>query len=442
MQPRLTTLIVLTVGLAGCLAGCEPGIFGPAPTLSDAGTAPGASILPRPQATAAEGMLIDGGVRRNGRRSDAGRGLRDAAPPPPKPFTANEVPPQEISRLREQSGVALTAFWRWKRVPTPAQVPQAVVDTIEPMRRLARGQWRVRLTTAGRMRATFVSRGLPLPPQSALLAREDRYGSIALWPDQRRYRVLPPGTLRATLGERRADVNPMSPGKHEELGEGERLGFKTRKVKLTSSFGTLQLELAPMLEAGRGGPLLCRLLVEIAGIDPSTKQCVAPEVVLAADYVWNDGEPAEGGGIGFEVTAVSRQNDFPAAELAVPPAAARRSPSGLPSVRGGRFFDEAELAAFRSEATAAPNPPGPNAPEAGLRASNQSDLLLYLLLDGVPVAAVEPWGETVIHGPLDGRYSVQWRTFLGELIGEASEQDLPAMVVYGGAATTDKPDGG
>jgi hypothetical protein len=438
MRLHLTTLVMLTVGLAGC----EPGIFGPAPPVSDAGTAPGASILPRPLATAAEGMLVDGGSRRNGRGADAGPHVRDAAPPPPKPLTANEVLPPDTSRLREQSGVALTSFWRWKQVPTPPQVPQAVAETIEPMRRLARGQWRVRLTAAGRMRASFVSRSLPLPPQSALLAREDRYGSIVLWPDERRYRVLPPGTLRAMLGERRADINPMSPGKHEALGEGERLGFKTRKVKLTSSFGTLQLELAPMLEAGRGGPLLCRLLVEIAGIDPSTKQCGAPEVVLAADYSWNDGEPAEGGGIRFEVTAVSRQSDFPSRELAVPPAAARQTPSGLPSVRGGRFFAEAELAAFRSERAAPPNPPAPNAPETGLNASNQSDLLLYLLLDGVPVAALEPWGETAIRGPLDGRYSVQWRTFLGEVIGEASEQDLPATVIYGGVATADQPDGG
>ncbi len=438
MRLQLTTLVVLTVGLAGC----EPGFFGPAPTVSDAGAAPGASILPRPLATAAEGMLTDGGSRGNGQGTDAGRGVRDAAPPPPKPLTANEVLLPDVSRLREQSGVALTAFWRWKRVPTPAQVPQAATNTIEPMRRLARGQWRVQLTTAGRMRASFVSRGLPLPPRSALLAREDRYGSIVLWPDERHYRVLPPGTLRATLGERRADINPMSPGKAEALGEGERLGFKTRKVKLTSSFGTLQLELAPMLEAGRGGPLLCRLLVEIAGIDPSIKLCRGPEVALAADYSWTGGEPEEGGGIRFEVTAVSRQNDFPASELAVPPAGARQSPSSLPSVSGGMFFSEAELAAFRSEEAAPPSPPSPGAPEVGLKASNQSDLLLYLLLDGVPVAAVEPWGETAIRGPLSGRYSVQWRTFLGEIIGETSEHHLPATIIYGGVATADQPDGG
>ncbi|MBW2458234.1 MAG: hypothetical protein JRI68_27260 [Deltaproteobacteria bacterium] len=310
------------------------------------------------------------------------------------------------------------------------------------MRRLTRGQWRIQLTPAGRMRATFLSRGLPLPPQSALLARADRYGSLVLWPDERRYRILPPGTLRAALGEGRADRNPMSPGKHEDLGEGERLGFKTRKVKLTSSFGAVELELAPMIEAGRAAPLLCRLLVEVAGVDPSTKHCAGSEVVLAADYVWSDGEPPEGGGIRFEVTAVTRQTDLPAAELTVPPPTARHTPSGLPVVTGGRFFSEAELAAFRTEAAAAPSPPPSDAPETGLKAGNQSDLLLYLLLDGVPVAAVEPWGEVMIRGPLDGRYSLQWRTFLGERIGEATEHDLPATVVYGSAPPAEQPDAG
>jgi len=438
MNLRATVLVVVACGLLGC----EPGAFGPAPTVTDAGTAPGASILPRPLASTAEGLVEDGGGRTNGRGADAGPGSPDAAPPPPKPFTATEVAPPEIVRLREQSGVVLTAFWRWQRVPAPAQVPQAIAETLEPMRRLARGQWRIQLTPNGRLRATFVSRSLPLPPQSALLARADRYGSLVLWPDERRYRVLPPGTLRAVLGEGRADRNPMSPGKHEDLGEGERLGFKTRKVKLTSSFGSVLLELAPLIEAGRGAPLLCRLLVEVAGIDPSTKQCRGTEVVLAADYLWSEGEPAEGGGVRFEVEAVARQTDLPAAELTVPPATARHVASGLPAVKGGRFFSEAELAAFRAEAGPPPSAPAADAPATGLKAGNQSDLLLYLLLDGVPVAAVKPWDEAAIRGPRDGRYSLQWRTFLGDLIGETTEVDLPATVVYGSAPPSEQPDAG
>ncbi len=66
---------------------------------------------------------------------------------------------------------------------------------------------------------------------------------------------------------------------------------------------------------------------------------------------------------------------------------------------------------------------------------------MYLLLDGVPVVAVPANSERYVIGPQRGRYSVQWRTFLGERIAPPQTVEMPARLSYGGA-DAGAPDGG
>ena len=56
---------------------------------------------------------------------------------------------------------------------------------------------------------------------------------------------------------------------------------------------------------------------------------------------------------------------------------------------------------------------------------------LYVLLDGVPVAATPPWADRYVIGPRPGRYGWQWRSFLGDLIDKPTEVQLPARITYG-----------
>src|SRR5262249_2421164 len=138
--------------------------------------------------------------------------------------------------------------------------------------------WNVDLADNGRMRIEFASRALPLPAFSEIRQRWDRFGSIVIWPNSSDYRVIPAGALRTVLGERRVDVTPLSSGAFRAHGEGKKFGVATRKVELTSSLGKLGLEIAEVAEAGEGGPLLCRVLVEIAGVDPKSSVCQPNEV--------------------------------------------------------------------------------------------------------------------------------------------------------------------
>jgi hypothetical protein len=57
--------------------------------------------------------------------------------------------------------------------------------------------------------------------------------------------------------------------------------------------------------------------------------------------------------------------------------------------------------------------------------------LRYVYLDGVPVAWVAPYREKHIIGPPKGRYTVQWRTFLGDAIEPPKTVEVPARISLG-----------
>src|SRR5437763_144069 len=57
-----------------------------------------------------------------------------------------------------------------------------------------------------------------------------------------RYRVLPPGALRAFLDEGRADVVPLAPARVTTGDAGNRLGRATQRSYVTTAYGTIELE--------------------------------------------------------------------------------------------------------------------------------------------------------------------------------------------------------
>jgi hypothetical protein len=440
VRPQIAIALVMSCAVT---AGCDPDGAAHSPLGSDAAASPNISAQPRQLATHdARGRqpAPDAGATKRGGLlfGDGGFYLPDAAPPPPTPFGAEEVVPAEQLRRRELSGLVLTATWRWRDVPPPAETPQLSKEGLEHARKAAALNVRLELADTGRLRMVFDSVALPLPQRSELLARADRYGSIVLWPNGTRFRVLSPGALRTTLGEGRVDVTPLSPGKLSKHGQGARLEQETRKLRITSPLGTLDLETARLPEAGRAGPLLCRMLAELVGVDPSIEGCAKADVVLSAQFAWKDG-----GGVALEVTSITKRTDLPAQDFLVPPPGARYAASGLPASPARIFFTRDELEAFRTEAGEPPDEPNPKAPDEGFSARNQSDRLLYVLLDGVPVAATPPWDERYLIGPRPGLYSVQWRTFLGDFIGKPTVVHVPIRLTYGvtdaGAA---RPDGG
>ncbi|MDI3289781.1 hypothetical protein [Polyangium sp. 15x6] len=438
MKPPVA-LALLLPALAACEA--PPGTPSSTTSTTDAAS-PNASILPAPLATEAEEAPHDAGLPEGGpiglMADPSGRLIiPDAGAPPPGVLRGDEAIPAEAPATKDLAGATLEAVFRPRNVPPAPRGPEISQDGIKAAAALTAPKWKIDLTDTGRMRIEFASRAMPLPQRSEIRARTDRYGHIVLWPDATDYRVVPPGALRTVLGERRVDVTPLSPGVVRSVGEGKRLQLPTRKVEITSSLGSVRLELGKSAEIGEGGALLCRALVEVVGVDPRTPVCQGGEVPLAAAYTWQDG-----GGIDFEITTITRRTDIPTNDTLVPPPGSAYQPSGLPASPGGVFLTREEVTAFRSSALSLPPPTDPLAPGEGFVAVNASDMLAYVLVDGVPVVAVPPNDQRYVIGTLRGKYVIQWRTFLGDRIGPASTLDLPARFTFGEVPDAGAPDAG
>ncbi len=407
----------------------------------DAGPSPNASILPAPLATEApeliasamtpsqaDAALIDGKLL----AADA-----SAPQPPPESLAPGLALPAETPVSKDLTGVTLDAIFRWRDLPPPYKAPEVSAEGLREALKATSLQWKIDLTETGRMRIEFASAALPLVARSEIRARTERYGHLVLWPNATSYRVVPPGALRTLLGEHRVDVTPLSVGATKSQGEGKRLGVTVRKVEVTSSLGSLKMELGKINEAGEGGALLCRALVEIIGVDPKSPACVAGEAPLHAAYSWQ-----EGGGITLEVTALQKRTDLSSNALLMPPPGAAPQKGGLPLPPYGIFLTQAQLAAFRTVASPLQPSKDPSAPGEGIVAANGGDMLMYLLVDGVPAVAVPPGAERYLIGPQRGKYSLQWRTFLGERVLPPRVVEAPARVTYGVASDAGAPDGG
>ena len=438
----------LAVAFVAIVTACDPPSTMP-PT-SDAGASPNASILPAPLATEAPEVLdagspttkIDAGPLGIPADSAGRLVLPDAGAPVPEALRADPIAP-ESPTSREVPGLSLDAVFHWKDVPAPPKSPEVSADGIREAQKLTALTWKIDLADAGRMRIEFTSRALPLPAHAEIRARSDRYGNLVLWPMATEYRVIQPGALRTVVGERRVDVTPLATGTVKAQGEGKRLGLVTRKVELVSSLGTLKLELGKAPEVGEGGPLLCRVLVEMDGIDPKSTVCQPGEVPLSAIYTWTGGDPAKAGnGVTFEVTTLTKRTDVALNGMLTPPPGAAFAATGLPAVPHGIFLSKDELAAFRTGPLPLPPSTDATAPGEGFVAVNHSDTLYYLLLDGVPVVAVPPGSDRYVIGPVRGHYVAQWRTFLGEKVYPTHLVDMPARITQGGAADAGAPDGG
>jgi hypothetical protein len=405
----------------------------------DAGASPNASILPAPLAEPPDLLdaSVDGGQQ--GMAADpAGRlFVADAGGAPPEPLRPEVVMAVEAPSGKDLGGVTLDAAWRWRDVPAPPRAPEVSLEGIKEAQKATALTWKIDLSDSGRMRIAVTSHAQAFPRGSEIRSRADRWGHIVLWPNMTRYRVVPVGALRTAIGERRVDMTPLSVGTVLMQGEGRRLSVATRKVEIASTVGTIKLELGKLADAGDGGALLCRALVEMGGVDPKTPACVPGEVPIAASYAWQ-----EGGGISFEATTVVRRIDLPPGEMVVPPPGAQHVTEGLPAAPDGIFLTREQLAAFRSTALPASPQADRTAPAEGFIAANHSDMLMYLLVDGVPSVAVPASAERYVIGPQRGKYSLAWRSFLGDRVQPAKMIELPARIAYGQIADAGAPDGG
>jgi hypothetical protein len=330
-------------------------------------------------------------------------------------------------REREAVGYTFSAVLHPADVPVPLRAPEVNQAGLDA----ARKKTELRLaidTNASRLRIVLEGGGWVLPPETELRARSDRYGHIVVFPGATKYRPLPPGSMRALLGERRYDVAPIATADLAPLPEGgKRIAIKTRKVDVSTRAAKASFEIGKLDSLGEGGVLLCRWLLDLMNAPPQTALCGPDELPMRAELRWTGH-----GSLGFDVTGVLKKTDLGTTSLLVPPANAQLAVEPLAGGTGV-LLTEAELTALRTgPIDLVPPPPLVE----GLLVHNGSVQLRMLYLDGIPVAWVAPGARDTIVGLQRGRYLAQWRTFLGETL------DVPFTVTAPGTTSIGVPDGG
>lgn len=415
--------LVLLVPLVSLVA-CKGAAFDPL----DAAPSPQASAEPAPLANVpatATNVRADAGPPPEPLRSD-----RPLATDVPRETTRDLGPKESTHDARELSGYAVQAVLRTGEGAPPPKGLEINLSAIEAARRKTEEHMAI---DASQTRARFVlTGGFVLPQGAELRARNDRYGLLVMWPGDKSYRVAEPGALRALLGERRLDVAPLSPASVSARGEGvRRLNIRTRRVEISTRAAKAVLELASFRDAGEGGVLVCRMLLDLMNAPPSTAACAADDMPLHAELRWTTQ-----GALTFDVTSIARRADLVAQDLAAPPPSAAFESSPLPVPPGETLVSKADLAAFRSAPVdvaplSAPDAQ-PGTPEAGLLVVNSSDQLRVVWIDGVAVAWVAPGGRELLTSLVRGRYALQWRTFLGDAWEAPRMLSVPGSSDIGG----------
>jgi hypothetical protein len=401
----------LAVGLSLLAAGCRGA---PVETL-DAAPSPQASAEPAPlanvgaaaSAAATTPSGIDGSVP-----PEALRGDREVPADTPHEVS-RELGAKDVPRdPKELAGYRLQIVLHMGEGPPAAKGPEINGNAIDAARHKTEAHM---VVDASQTRARFVlSQGFVLPPGTELRARSDRYGHVLLWPGEDAYRVAEPGAMRALLGERRLDVAPVSPVETTGSGEGaRRLNNRTRRVELSTRAAKATFEIAAFKDAGDGGALVCRLLLDLMGGPPAASPCGNDEVPLHAELRWTTQ-----GALSFDVIDITRHTDFVGQDLAAPPIANGFVRGSPPLPTGEAMLAKADLAALRNGPVdvqlARGADAGPPPPDAGLLLANATDGLRVAWLDGVPVAWVAPGGSVLLPSLVRGRYVLQWRSFLGD----------------------------
>jgi hypothetical protein len=407
MPPRLVALVL------ALLVGCEqhkseaPGV----PSANE--PSPNASVLPAPLAVGPK--LIPKDIAHAQPEASAVA----LAPEPPRPLREDETLPAE-SELRAAPGLSLEARFRWLEPPAPRS-PEGNADALSRAREKTAFDLTIEVSSLGRLRVIFRSRSFPFPSGTELRARDDRYGHLLIWPGAGSYTPLPPGTLRATLGEARVDASPLAEPSPVVLGAGGLLGVPTQRLKLETSLGKLELEQASLPASGGAGSSLCRLLLELVAVAPESSACKAETVPLRAEYTWASGARFE-----LEVLKLGKRPELGVEGLAAPPVGATSRRGELPGAPFVVLVDEHELSDFHVRALPAPAKTDPLAPKLGLVFQNRADGPRYLLVDGVPVLWLRADAEWLLSGLKLGRYSVQARDFFGAQVSGPRALELPA----------------
>lgn len=404
------TRFALFFALGPALVGCDLSSSGPAPSRAETVGGVPSSIVPQPR-------VLDTATATAYASSDA-NDAPGTSSPPPSPFESGERLPVDSPPAKgELTGVELEANWSW---PSQQTEPNERATPSSP-------DLRIYLTSLGRARITVATPTTTLAEGTELLGRVDRYGGLVVWPKKSEYRTLPPGMLRALLDDRRVDASPLSKATVTERGEGSRLGMTTRRVELSGAFGVTTLELAKVREAGLGSLVLCRVLVELGGVDPSLAPCRdrgEVEVPVFASYAW--ASHPEKVSLRLEAVSIAR-HEKDAQPLAVPSTNMSARSTGVPTGKPILFEDGASE---DRDAGAEPASRGEGVAPGAVTAINQADRTMFLVLAGKAVASLGPRTQLRLSRLPASKGRAEWRSFLGDEASAAFDVAPGSRIAY------------
>ena len=349
--------------------------------------------------------------------------------PPPVPLRGDvALGPDTLTR--DTGGYTLSAVIKQGDLAGPPKSFEVNQAGIEAARKKTELRLAIDLSPT-RMRMQMLGTGWILPTDSELRSRSDHYGHVLVYPGGATYRPLAPGALRALLGERRFDVAPVTVADISSKEEqGKRIGIRTRQVEVATRAAKATFEIGRLAELGEGGILLCRVLLDLMNASPGSVLCAEGELPVRAELRWT-----ARGSIQFELTGVLKKAELATSGLLVPPSNAVYAAVPMTAAGVQATLSMTDLAAMRTGPVDVPPPPrGGN--DNGLIIANQTDQVRMLMLDGVPVAWAAPGARDLLQGLHKGRYTAQWRTFLGESF------EAPSVLVVPGGSQVGGPDAG
>jgi len=296
------------------------------------------------------------------------------------------------------------------------------------------------LLADGRVRIRFGPHAFGLGDGTELRAVRWRAGAMLLvHGTPSTYRIVPPGALRPLLNERRIDVIPLAPSRVGTSEAITRQGRSGEAATVTTSYGVLRLEqiVAPVPPRSMGpahnkpttdaateakvtgvdgaGEPLCRAILELVAADRALggRPCSPDHIPIAAEISFG-----QGGGLVFETTSI-REGPIARVDLAFPPVDTKLASSPLAFEEPRTLLDTEALLGLH-----------PKGDPSTLDLSSHAGQLRIALLDGVPVLCLAP-GQARALTVRAGRYSLEWRTPLGEVFDRAFEIDAPGRFVSG-----------
>lgn len=386
-----TSPSTLLLGLLACLGSvaCEQNEDSAESTVSTLEASPNASIPPSPLLS---GSSLVSKLPKPAVSTKSTKGAVEREPLVPLPI--HQTLPADEEPAKSGPTVVLNARFSWPTYP-PALRLWGVDDAAQEAFLNATQRLAVfTLRPHGRMQVTFSGRAYAFDDRVALQSRIDNTGHVLVWPSGTNYRVLSAGTLRALFNEGRPDATPLLNVEVEPRRSGQLLGYATRVWNFETPHGKLALQQAELAEAERGAPLMCRFLVELMSIAPTTSACDNQRTPLRAEF-----ETTKGARLSFEVTNVDVTLEASPSNILVPPKQSTLR-NGVPSARD--LSSAMERAALRRG-----NKTGT------IVVHNSSEQLRYLLLDGVPMARVGPRTSMELSGVSQGQYLARLVDFWG-----------------------------